>query len=235
MTARRQPPQPNNGEGPNRSRPADSNSPPHHLPPDPPPFSWSSSLLTALTLIGCFVLLCLCASHASTRFALAAARPMHALYPPLVAAMLVGGVCALVCYAPTMLAVLAFQALFATDIRKSHTPPPSVAAAQRDRPFPVPSWEMVRDVLHDGAGTIKLALVLTPVYVLAAGRGLGGGEGEGERAAEARAVEAAAGGQLAAAIMTMKIMLVGVREIWDLVPLVVFKLDRNREQGRARG
>ena len=52
---------------------------------------------------------------------------------------------------------------------------------------------------------------------------------------ESRSVEAAAGGQLAAAIMTLRIMLVGVREIWDLVPLVVFKLDRNREQGRGRG
>ena len=206
-----------------------------------------------LTIIGAFVLLCTYAARLSTAFALAAARPVYGLYPPLVACALVGASCALVCYAPTALAVVAFLALFRTDIRVSHNPPPPVgtpsrspaptpgpaaAAAPRARAHAYPSdtvsaagvrwarvgWSLVRD----GAATIKLALLVAPVYVLAAGRaGLAGGR------VENRALEAAAGGQLAAALMTMRIMFVGFREIWDLVPMVVLRWDRDAVRERV--
>ena len=138
---------------------------------------------------------------------------MYALYPTLVAAMLVGGCCALICYVPTMLAVLAFQLLFDTDIRRAHAPPPGSPQAQ------APSVaEMGWSLLHDGATTIKLALLVAPVYVMAVERG---------GALESRALEAAAGGQLAAAMMTLRIMVVGMREVWDLVPMVIFRWDRD--------
>ena len=42
---------------------------------------------------------------------------------------------------------------------------------------------------------------------------------------------------LAAAVMTLRIMLVGVCEIWDLVPLVMFRWDRDaraQEHGDER-
>ena len=74
-------------------------------------------------------------------------------------------------------------------------------------------------LLHDGATTIKLALLVAPVYVMAVGRA--------EGALESRALEAAAGGQLAAAMMTLRIMVVGMREVWDLVPMVIFRWDRD--------
>lgn len=160
---------------------------------------------------------------------------MYTLYPSLVAAMLMGGVCAVICYLPTMVAVLCFQALFHTDIRKNHTPPPGVpvspansgsgsgagASAGTAETGREVYREMLLSLLRDGANTIKLALVLTPIYVMAVGRGSQG-------LVESRSLEAASGGQLAAAIMTLKIMLVGMSEIWDLVPLVVFRLDRER-------
>ncbi|TBU44320.1 hypothetical protein BD309DRAFT_43549 [Dichomitus squalens] len=185
---------------------------PHRL-----PFSWSSSLLTMLTVIGCFVVLCSYASSASTLFALYAAQPVYALYPTLVAAMLVGGCSALICYFPTMLAVFTFQLLFDTDIRKTHTPPPGSALAHAQAPA---AREMGWSLIRDGATTIKLALLVAPVYVMAVGR-------VGSVAVESRALDAAAGGQLAAAIMTLKIMTVGMREIWDLVPLVIFRWHRD--------
>ncbi|KAI1786458.1 hypothetical protein LXA43DRAFT_897961 [Ganoderma leucocontextum] len=203
------------------ARPSQQQPPPQAHPPHRPPFSWSSSLLTMLTTIACFAVLCVYASAASTRFALHAAAPVYGLYPALVAAMLVGGCCALICYLPTMLAVLAFQLLFDTDIRKRHTPPPGPGSSsahplgQRQG-----AGELGWSVLHDGASTIKLALVVAPVYVMALGRAGSGG-------VESRALDAAAGGQLAAAVMTLRIMLVGVGEIWDLVPLVMFRWDRD--------
>ncbi|KAM5539219.1 hypothetical protein V8D89_007092 [Ganoderma adspersum] len=210
---------------------------PEHTPPPPPrpgAFSWSSSLLTMLTTLACFAALCAAASTASTRFALHAAAPVYGLYPPLVAAMLVGGCCALICYLPTMLAVLVFHLLFGTDIRKRH--PRYEQGDGRQGMGQVSMGEglgmgMGWSVLRDGASTIKLALVVAPVYVMALGRaggglGLGLGLG-GVHAARSRALDAAAGGQLAAAVMTLRIMLVGVREIWDLVPLVMFRWDRD--------
>ena len=81
-------------------------------------------------------------------------------------------------------------------------------------------------VLRDGANTIKLALVVAPVYVMALGRA-----GNAGVPVQSRALDAAAGGQLAAAVMTLRIMLVGVREVWDLVPLVMFRLDRDARGG----
>ncbi|KAI0635518.1 Plectin/S10 domain-containing protein [Trametes polyzona] len=182
------------------------------------PRDFSSSLLTMGTLIASFIILCTFASHASSAFALVSARPIYGLYPPLVAAMLVGGVCALICYLPTTLAVLCFQYLFDTDIRKGGTPPPGV---QQPRATPPPRFgELLWSLMRDGADTIKLALVLTPVYVMAVGS-------SNQVHVASRALEAAAGGQLAAAIMTLRIMVVGMKEIWSLVPLVVFRLDRD--------
>ena len=81
-------------------------------------------------------------------------------------------------------------------------------------------------MLRDGASTIKLALVVAPVYAMALGRA-----GNGGVPVQSRALDAAAGGQLAAAVMTLRIMLVGVREVWDLVPLVMFRLDRDARGG----
>lgn len=179
------------------------------------PFSFSSSFLTMGTLIASFVVLCTFASYASTEFALVSAQPVYALYPSFFAAMVVGGVCACICYSPTMLAVLCFQILFDTDIRKGGTPPPGAQPAQ-----PPHYGELVMSLFHDAANTIKLALVIAPVYAMTLGS-------SSEAHVGSRALEAAAGGQLAAAIMTMKIMVVGMREIWGLVPLVVFRLDRD--------
>ena len=163
------------------------------------------------------MVLCSYASAWSTLFALHAARPVYALYPTLVAAMLVGGCCALICYVPTMLAVLAFQLLFDTDIRRAHAPPPGSPQAHAHAHAPSVA-EMGWSLLHDGATTIKLALLVAPVYVMAVGRA---------GALESRALEAAAGGQLAAAMMTLRIMVVGMREVWDLVPMVIFRWDRD--------
>lgn len=168
-------------------------------------------MLTMLTVLGAFVVLCTYASRLSTTFALAAARPVYGLYPAPVAAMLVGATCALICYLPTLAAVVTFLALYGTDIRRTSP----AAASARPRPARV-AWSL----LHDGAATIKLALVVAPVYVYALGRG-------GEVVVENRALEAAAGGQLAAALMTLKIMMVGMKEIWDLVPMVVMRWDRD--------
>ena len=162
------------------------------------------------TLIGTFVVLLTLASNASTLFALRAAQPMYGLYPSLVAAMLVGAMCALICYVPTALAVLCFQAVFGTDIRQAGTPPVGAAVGY---------GRMVLSLVHDCASTIKLALVVAPIYVLAVGS-------EGPRV-EIRSLEAAAGGQLAASLMTMRIMLAATKELWGLVPLVVFRWDRD--------
>ena len=190
--------------------------PPPQPPPPPAPFSWSSSVLTMLTVLGAFVVLCTYASRLSTTFALAAARPVYGLYPAPVAAMLVGATCALICYLPTLAAVVTFLALYGTDIRRT-SPAASADAPASVRPRPARvAWSL----LHDGAATIKLALVVAPVYVYALGRG-------GEVVVENRALEAAAGGQLAAALMTLKIMMVGMKEIWDLVPMVVMRWDRD--------
>ncbi|KAI0364464.1 hypothetical protein BV20DRAFT_1039386 [Pilatotrama ljubarskyi] len=187
------------------------------------PFSFSSSLLTMLTILGSFVILCTLASFGTTYFAVVSARPMWAFYPAVVATMLVGGVCALICYLPTMLAVLCFQYLFDTDIRKGGAPPPGT------QPTPPAQWgRMLRSLLRDGADTIKLALILAPVYVMAVGN-------SNHPRVENRALEAAAGGQLAAALMTLKIMLVGMKEIWSLVPLVVFRLDRDARRDPTGG
>ncbi|KAI0819276.1 Plectin/S10 domain-containing protein [Trametes gibbosa] len=184
--------------------------------PQRSPFSLSSSLLTMGTIIAAFVVLCTFASFASSRFALVSAQPIYALYPAFVAAMLVGGVCAWICYLPTMLAVLCFLYLFNTDIRKGGTPPPTVQ-------FNTPSTrygELVWSLARDGADTIKLALIVSPLYVMAVGS-------SPQAQVGARALEAAAGGQVAAAIMTMRIMMVGMREIWGLIPLVVFRRDQH--------
>ncbi|RDX43500.1 hypothetical protein OH76DRAFT_1447042 [Lentinus brumalis] len=181
------------------------------------PRDWSSSLLMMSTLMGAFVVLCTVASNASTHFALKAARPMYALYPSLVAAMLVGGVCALICYVPTMLAVLCFQAVFGTDIRQGGAPAPPPSASAEGRGV---YGEMVLSLLHDGASTIKLALLVAPIYAMAVGHAPG-------TVVETKSLEAAAGGQLVATVMTLKIMLAGMREIWSLVPLVVFRWDRD--------
>ncbi|RPD72406.1 hypothetical protein L226DRAFT_537209 [Lentinus tigrinus ALCF2SS1-7] len=209
MNTHRQP-NPNHNPNNHRSRGGTANQPAPAPPqPQPPPFRWSSSLLTMFTLISAFVVLCTVASNASTLFALKAARPMYALYPSLVAAMLVGGMCALICYVPTMLAVFCFQVVFGTDIRKAGTPPEGT---------PTGYGEMVMSLLHDGASTIKLALVVAPIYVMAVGN---------QGMVESRSLEAAAGGQLAAAIMTLRILLAGMKEIWSLVPLVVFRWDRD--------
>ncbi|KAI0749232.1 hypothetical protein C8Q80DRAFT_1101176 [Daedaleopsis nitida] len=202
--------------------------------PAPAPFSWSSSLLTSLTLLACIAFLGTHAATLSTRFALHAALPLYTFYPPLLAAMLVGAVCAFVCYAPTMLAVLAFYAVLGADVRRSRVAPPAVGrAGARDREAGAGAgagaMSMVLSVMRDGAGTVKLALLVVPVYVMAVGRGgWGWGERDGQRAMERSALEAAAGGQLAAALMTLRILGAGVREMWDLVPLVVFRWDRER-------
>ncbi|KAI0649552.1 hypothetical protein C8Q79DRAFT_951131 [Trametes meyenii] len=185
--------------------------------PAKPPFRMSASLLTTVTLIGSFFILCTVASYGSNYFAIVSARPIYALYPSLVAAMLVGGVCAFICYLPTVLAVLCFQILFETDIRVGGMPPPGVG------PTPQTSYlELARSLMHDAANVIKLALVITPLYVMALGS-------SNHVAVENRSLEAAGGGQLAAALMTLKLMLVGMNEIWSLVPLVVFRLDRDAQ------
>ncbi|KAI0761006.1 Plectin/S10 domain-containing protein [Trametes elegans] len=205
--------------GVGRGAPRDPTHPPAHA---APPFRPSASLLTMLTILASFIILCIAASYGSTSFALAAARPAYALYPPLAAAMLVGGMCAWICYLPTTLAVLCFLLLFGTDIRARGTPPPAVRHAA-----PPVRWRpLLWSLLRDGADTIKLALVLVPVYVLAVG-------GAGRPHVEARALDAASGGQLAAATMTLKIMLVAVREIWGLVPLVVLRWDRDAHRGEG--
>ncbi|KAI0351782.1 hypothetical protein OH77DRAFT_1486906, partial [Trametes cingulata] len=178
------------------------------------PFSWSSSLLAMLTVLGSFFILCKFASFGCTHFAVVSAHPMWAYYPAVVATMLVGGVCALICYLPTMLAVLCFQYIYGTDIREGGTPPPGMHSV------PPPRWgRLVHSVLRDGADTIKLALILAPLYVMVLGN-------PNHLRVETRALEAAAGGQLAAALMTLKIMLVGMKEIWSLVPLVAIRLDQ---------
>ncbi|KAI9000484.1 Plectin/S10 domain-containing protein [Trametes punicea] len=179
------------------------------------PFSISSSLLTMVTIIASFAVLCTIASYASTNFALAAARPVYGLYPSLVAAMLVGGVCALIYYIPTMLAVVCFMYLFHIDIRKGGAPPPSM-----QRPVPAAQYrDLARSLLHDGADIVKVALIVAPLYVMAFGS-------SSHFLVESRSLEAAAGGQLVAAVMTLRIMLVGMKEIWSVVPLVVFRWDR---------
>ncbi|KAH9885771.1 hypothetical protein C8Q73DRAFT_716973 [Cubamyces lactineus] len=202
-----------------RSTPRRSRTPPHsstatsRAPP-------TSSLLTTATMVVAFLASCFLASSASARFALYAARPVYGAYPPLVAAMLVGGVCALICYLPTMLGVACFAYLFDTDIRKGGTPPPGVHI--------VPSAscrEMLHSLVRDGADTIKVALIVAPLYVMAMG-------GSAWTRVESRALEAAAGGQLAAALMTLRIMLVGMKELWSLIPLVVFRLDRDSRRQR---
>ncbi|KAJ3004910.1 hypothetical protein NUW54_g4581 [Trametes sanguinea] len=180
------------------------------------PFSWSASLLTMLTILGSFGVLCTLASYASTQFAFRAARPMYGLYPSLVASMLIGGVCACICYLPTMLAVVCFVYLFDTDIRKGGAPPPGMRPAPHNAARYV---GLVRSLLRDGANTIKLALIVAPLYVMAAGNA-------NYVHVESRALEAAGSGQLVAALMTLKIMLTWMKEFWNLVPLVVLAWDR---------
>ena len=190
-----------------------------------------------LARLGCFAILC--AFRSSMRLALRRATPVYGLYPPLVAAMLVGGCAALICYLPTMLAVLVFYVLFGTDIRKRHAPPPGLHAQGQQQGGAMTAigeegvgagtgtgMGMGWSVLRDGASTIKLALVVAPAYEMALGRS-GTVLGVGLGAVKSRALDAAAGGQLAAAVMTLRIMLVGVCEIWDLVPLVMFRWDRD--------
>ena len=235
----------NPNPNPNLTSTARTHAPEHTAPHAPrrQPFSWSSSLLTMLTTLGCFAILCALASSASTRFALHAAAPVYGLYPPLVATMLVGGCAALICYLPTMLAVLAFYVLFGADIRKRHSPPPGLHAQGQQQGGAMAAigeegvgtgMGMGWSVLRDGASTIKLALVVAPAYEMALGRS-GTVLGVGLGAVKSRALDAAAGGQLAAAVMTLRIMLVGVCEIWDLVPLVMFRWDRDaRAQEQER-
>ncbi|KAI0661867.1 hypothetical protein C8Q70DRAFT_877543, partial [Cubamyces menziesii] len=175
----------------------------------------TSSLLATTTMVVAFITFCTLASSASTRFALLAARPVYRAYPPLVAAMLVGGVCALICYLPTMLGVAGFAYFFDTDIRKGGTPPPGVHLTPSES-----HRELLHSLIRDGADTIKVALIVAPLYVMAVGS-------SAWTRVESRALEAAAGGQLAAALMTLRIMLVGMKELWSLIPLVVFRLDRD--------
>ncbi|KAI9061212.1 hypothetical protein FKP32DRAFT_1594886 [Trametes sanguinea] len=199
--------------------------PPQTVPAEPhtvahAPFDWSASLLTMVTILGSFGVLCTLASYASTHFAFRAARPMYGLYPSLVASMLIGGVCAFICYLPTMLTVVCFVYLFDTDIRKGGAPPPGMRPAPHNAARYV---DLVRSLLRDGANTIKLALIVAPLYVMAVGNA-------NHVHVESRALEAAGGGQLVAALMTLKIMLTGMKEIWSLVPLVVLGWDRQARQ-----
>ena len=76
--------------------------------------------MAVLARLGCFAILC--AFRSSMRLALRCAALVYGLYPPLVAAMLVGGCAALICYLPTMLAVLVFYVFFDADIRKGRSP-----------------------------------------------------------------------------------------------------------------
>ncbi|CDO71796.1 hypothetical protein BN946_scf184939.g20 [Trametes cinnabarina] len=105
-----------------------------------------------LTILASFLVVCVFASYASTSFALRAAKPMYGIYPSLVAAMLVGGVYALICYLPAMLAVGCFAYLFDTDIRQGGTVPPGLQPARHDDSRYL---DVLRSLLRDGADTTR--------------------------------------------------------------------------------
>ncbi|KAH9921237.1 uncharacterized protein BXZ73DRAFT_80007 [Epithele typhae] len=194
-------------------------------PPPPPPTHFYTFARRAFTIIVTFLLLLNLASDLSARFAHHAARPLYASYPAPVATGIIGAVCATICYAPTTLAIAAFLLAFRTDIRQR-----GGGAALDPPPGARTDWRRVaRSLFADAAVVVKVAAVVSPALAYALGHGAGSAP------PQVRAAEARAGGQLAAAGMTLKILVVASGEMWDLLPVAALTFDRARvvrERGR---
>lgn len=158
-------------------------------------------LIKALSIIGVLAFLapiCLFTPYVNTYFALFIARPLYQVYPRVVAAMILGGVGGTICSIPVKLSVLAFHWLFHADIRSPR------------KPYISSHSRMAWSVIHDAADAARLGIVLGPVLVMLVDR-----KSEIRAREPLDALDAAAGGQLAAALLDSRILFAWVHQLWQ--------------------
>jgi len=114
------------------------------------------------------------------------AGPMYSFYGPIFGAIILGGVSATIYSIPYALTILGFFQINNFDMR-SPTPPPRIFS------------DLVRDVINDAAQTVRMGLVLGPIWVYLSGHAF---DHNWHRAA----FYASNGGQIAATILHFRLL-----------------------------